>query len=487
MCFYNVQLTPGARGVKDKGLSVVIDLNGLGLDDIRQKTKAIRKHGSNPFWNEVFTFTLQDPSDGQITLRVFSNNVCTGFVSVPLSHLRTGFRNLQLFEETEANDFIAAPMEMSSLFVRVRRDTLNDFNAHKAQTPVANAKPENLKLMKALKDVEVPEVSRRHSDGSMDRNSSRPSEKHWPLSSMEAGGAHAPSIQRSSTRDSSARNNRSSSRSDRDRDKHRHKSSSRHRDDDYRRSSSRDDRHLERRHSSEHHASSSRGDRQLERRHSSEHRSSSSRGDRHLERRHSSEHRSSSSRGDRHLERRHSSEHRASSSRDDRQLERRHSSEHRSSSSRSDRHLERRHSSEHRSRSSRDKYGSEGSGRSSRDADAGHFSRSSGDVRREGDRESRRHRSSTEVTDRSRHHGRQSNRDKVLRTLPSLEEHDAEHQPTDDDDDRKDVVNTAPPVLMHGELKNNPDNTSLKQGGEKRFDVDRGDDDLPQDPWTPPV
>ena len=430
MCFYNVQLTPGARGVKDKGLSVVIDLNGLGLDDIRQKTKAIRKHGSNPFWNEVFTFTLQDPSDGQITLRVFSNNVCTGFVSVPLSHLRTGFRNLQLFEETEANDFIAAPMEMSSLFVRVRRDTLNDFNAHKAQTPVANAKPENLKLMKALKDVEVPEVSRRHSDGSMDRNSSRPSEKHWPLSSMEAGGAHAPSIQRSSTRDSSARNNRSSSRSDRDRDKHRHKSSSRHRDDDYRRSSSRDDRHLERRHSSEHHASSSRGDRQLERRHSSEHRSSSSR---------------------------------------------------------SDRHLERRHSSEHRSRSSRDKYGSEGSGRSSRDADAGHFSRSSGDVRREGDRESRRHRSSTEVTDRSRHHGRQSNRDKVLRTLPSLEEHDAEHQPTDDDDDRKDVVNTAPPVLMHGELKNNPDNTSLKQGGEKRFDVDRGDDDLPQDPWTPPV
>lgn len=40
---------------KEKGYSVVIDLNGasIGHDDIQVKTLYIRKHGRNPFWNEV--------------------------------------------------------------------------------------------------------------------------------------------------------------------------------------------------------------------------------------------------------------------------------------------------------------------------------------------------------------------------------------------------------------------------------------------------
>lgn len=43
---------------KEKGYAVVIDLNGALSDreDIQAKTLYIRKHGRNPFWNEVCLF-----------------------------------------------------------------------------------------------------------------------------------------------------------------------------------------------------------------------------------------------------------------------------------------------------------------------------------------------------------------------------------------------------------------------------------------------
>lgn len=43
------------KSSKEKGYSVVIDLNGASIEhgDVQVKTLYIRKHGRNPFWNEV--------------------------------------------------------------------------------------------------------------------------------------------------------------------------------------------------------------------------------------------------------------------------------------------------------------------------------------------------------------------------------------------------------------------------------------------------
>lgn len=45
---------------KEKGYSVVIDLNAASVEqgDIQAKTLYIRKHGRNPFWNEVDLLSL---------------------------------------------------------------------------------------------------------------------------------------------------------------------------------------------------------------------------------------------------------------------------------------------------------------------------------------------------------------------------------------------------------------------------------------------
>ena len=46
------------KSSKEKGYAVVIDLNAASneRDDVQVKTLYIRKHGRNPFWNEVYIF-----------------------------------------------------------------------------------------------------------------------------------------------------------------------------------------------------------------------------------------------------------------------------------------------------------------------------------------------------------------------------------------------------------------------------------------------
>jgi hypothetical protein len=133
---------------KEKGYSVVIDLNASSVDqdDIQAKTLYIRKHGRNPFWNEVcpfsspscaslltlcpalpcpalpsqlFTFAIQDRSRGQLTLRIFHNEECVCFTSVPLSCLRVGYRSMTLFEENEDNNYQIEGLPLSKLFLRI--------------------------------------------------------------------------------------------------------------------------------------------------------------------------------------------------------------------------------------------------------------------------------------------------------------------------------------------------------------------------------
>ena len=126
--------------------------------------------------------------------------------------------------------------------------------------------------------------------------------------------------------------------------------------------------------------------------------------------------------------------------------------------------------------------------------------------RREGYQEgtSSRHHSHSDTSDTSRRLSRHSSKDRVLYKLPSLEEHDAEHQPTEDDAGRRDVddiyESDSPIKLELSELRNSPSKISPKRGDD-RYGVDRvvsrvdytsddiaGDNDgLPEDPWTPPV
>jgi hypothetical protein len=498
-------LTPGkSRRLKDKGFHVVVDLNGMSCEDIQQKTRSIKKHGTNPFWNEVFSFSLKDATAGQLTLRVFSNDACTGFVSIPLIHLRSGYRTIQLYQETVENDFVAEPMEMSSLFVRVKLDTISDFNSYsQADLPAAYTKPENLKLMSDVKASGTPE----------EYSPSRPSERRRLVASPSGVGHGSPSsrlsgsFHRSPSQEVSTLE-RGASRSDRDKEK-------------YRRSSSRDSEGLRR--------SSSRGDRDRERdkdrdrRHSDGYRRSSSRSDR--DRRRSS--------GDKDRDRdRDRDQYRRSSSRSDRDRDRdrdrdkdkdrsrRHSSSgelRRTSSSRSERERDRRSSSDYKRSSSRDSESDRYRRSSSRgDRDRDRMSRSSNDLKERADKEgnTKRHHSTSDVLDSTRRSSRRGGREsgRTLQALPSVVESDAEAHITDQEDLPEDAKNKSngrasdydsdsPVKTELVELRKSPYQSKLRPEsedlGNDQYSVDRvvnevdyesgGDGGEQEDIWSPPV
>ena len=103
------------------GFSVVLSMHDamLPIENVEQKTRSVRNHGRNPFWNEVFSFAVRDRNRGQLTMRVFYDNYCQGFTSVPLGCLRQGYRSVSLFHEDECDYFMVKVIETASLFVRV--------------------------------------------------------------------------------------------------------------------------------------------------------------------------------------------------------------------------------------------------------------------------------------------------------------------------------------------------------------------------------
>jgi hypothetical protein len=72
-----------------------------------------------PHFPQLFTFAIQDRTRGQLTLRIFHNEECVCFTSVPLSCLRVGYRSMTLFEENEDNNFQIEGLPLSKLFLRI--------------------------------------------------------------------------------------------------------------------------------------------------------------------------------------------------------------------------------------------------------------------------------------------------------------------------------------------------------------------------------
>jgi hypothetical protein len=71
---------------------------------------------------------VKDMQLGQITLRVFYDDECTAFVSIPLGVLRKGYRTLSLFAEREDNNYVPQKLDSASLFVRVKIDSVDQYN-----------------------------------------------------------------------------------------------------------------------------------------------------------------------------------------------------------------------------------------------------------------------------------------------------------------------------------------------------------------------
>jgi hypothetical protein len=134
----------GSGRIRSKGYSVGIDLNGATCDDIQNKTRSIKRHGRSPYWNEVFTFSVKEKSQGQLTLRIFYNDSCSCYVSIPLQNLRSGYRSVALYEEIEENNFISSRLTLGTLFIRIRFDEI-------AQYKNLQTLPENLKMMEESK------------------------------------------------------------------------------------------------------------------------------------------------------------------------------------------------------------------------------------------------------------------------------------------------------------------------------------------------
>jgi hypothetical protein len=146
----SIQETPNhtTNPTRSKGFSVMIDLNGATCDDAQNKTRSIKRHGRSPYWNEVFTFSVKETSQGQLTLRIFYNEMCTCYASIPLQNLRSGYRSVALYEENEQNNFTSTRLPLGSLFVRVRFDGI-------AQYHDLQALPENQQTMEPMKKTSL--------------------------------------------------------------------------------------------------------------------------------------------------------------------------------------------------------------------------------------------------------------------------------------------------------------------------------------------
>lgn len=70
------------------------------------KTATIRQNGFDPIWNQVFEFDVEFPELAQLCFRcshdtsLGAQGVFIAGVSLPIIYLRTGFRMIQLFDES---------------------------------------------------------------------------------------------------------------------------------------------------------------------------------------------------------------------------------------------------------------------------------------------------------------------------------------------------------------------------------------------------
>lgn len=126
--------------------------DAMPVDNVEQKTRSVVSHGRNPFWNEVFSFAVKDMNRGQLTLRVFYDDYCEGFASIPLGCLRTGYRTVSLFNEDENDHFVSKKLECASLFVRVSLCPASSFkNIRQITRSASDAHTSPMKVIKQSK------------------------------------------------------------------------------------------------------------------------------------------------------------------------------------------------------------------------------------------------------------------------------------------------------------------------------------------------
>lgn len=94
-----------------------------GLQEpLRVRTAAVRANGLNPNWNQSLQFTLQTKYESLVFLRLTikneANDYCHGTLCVKLSSLATGYRYLNLFDES-GNPYI-----FSTLLCRITKEPI---------------------------------------------------------------------------------------------------------------------------------------------------------------------------------------------------------------------------------------------------------------------------------------------------------------------------------------------------------------------------
>ena len=102
---------------------VVVHVDGNPLDKAHQKTKVINNNGFDPMFNEVFKFTVTQPSQAVLTFEVRDDDsMGSDFVaqgSCPLICLQEGLRKVPL---ADRDGTICGPFQFASLFVDIRME-----------------------------------------------------------------------------------------------------------------------------------------------------------------------------------------------------------------------------------------------------------------------------------------------------------------------------------------------------------------------------
>lgn len=99
---------------------LLIDINGVRGDSKRYTTSVVNNNGFSPMWNEVVTFTIQNPDIAILTIKVMdSDQLASQFIaycSYAVSALRHGVRLLQLRDSSDRTD---GDFSFAKLYVRI--------------------------------------------------------------------------------------------------------------------------------------------------------------------------------------------------------------------------------------------------------------------------------------------------------------------------------------------------------------------------------
>ncbi|XP_071477015.1 uncharacterized protein [Diadema antillarum] len=101
---------------------VEVEVMGVPADCAKWKTKIVSRNSINPIWEETFTFQVAFEELAFLRFTVFDSNSSSMLAqrSVPLIHLRQGYRHLRMRSPQNV------PLEITTLFVHSRLEEIQD-------------------------------------------------------------------------------------------------------------------------------------------------------------------------------------------------------------------------------------------------------------------------------------------------------------------------------------------------------------------------